>query len=440
MFLLVIMFCSLLSCYSCSKPYVPGDPGSPWTEHELFAVRGQLGWIMRQPAHALSRVPGGPVSALKDKVDNWQNISGREIFARYFRTVDEVPPGIKEGGPNLHDALLPNIGKLVRLAFHDCLKDTETGGCNGCLNFNQIGVEGKGVISQGCHFAQTCPKDSLAKVTDNNNLLWVARVLELLYTNAKPPFSTSRRFRLRASLRDTGKSRADLWAFAGLVAMEVASQHHNNYCNPNGQGLCPGQFDERSPPCHYRLPTLTFKTGRRDCVPNCTGADAFYGFCSTANEMHPNPLGNGDSTKTFFKDTFNFTPRESIVILGAHTLGHANEQISGFRHYPWTSGGFEHILNNNYYKQMANPGMYRILKQRSFGWMQECNMRASTFIGDEYGNPITSYWQVRSQWQNNDGGAWNWNPFGLRCDPRKCIKIPESQKVCSNINRMSMFE
>ena len=46
-------------------------------------------------------------------------------------------------------------------------------------------------------------------------------------------------------------------------------------------------------------------------------------------------------------------------------------------------------------------------------------------------NAIKSFWLPRSQWQNNDGGPWNWHPFGLKCDPRKCEKISESQMVRS---------
>ena len=89
-------------------------------------------------------------------------------------------------------------------------------------------------------------------------------------------------------------------------------------------------------------------------------------------------------------------------------FGHANDQISGFRNYPWTHGGFEQVLNNNYYKHMSQPGMYRVLKRRLVGKMQYCKLNVSTFIGDEYGNAITTSWLVRSQFQHNDGGAWNW--------------------------------
>ena len=174
------------------------------------------------------------------------------------------------------------------------------------------------------------------------------------------------------------------------------------------------------------MPTLRFKTGRADCISSCTGADSFYGFCSTADETHPNPLGNGDSVTQFFKDTFDFTPRESIAIMGAHSFGHAHEQISQFRHYPWTKG-FKDTLNNNFYKQMAEPGMYRAV--RNARQRQKCNLKLSNFQGDEYGNPISTVWQPRSQFLANDGGPWNWNPFGLKCDPAKCEQIPTSQMV-----------
>ena len=410
------------------QQYIPGQPGASWTRQEFIATRGHLRWITRNSQKALLKVGGGPIESLEGKIDNWQNVTGQDIFSRYSRMVDAKPPGIRENG-RTQEALLPNIGKMIRLNFHDCIKDSETGGCNGCLNFDHMGEEHHGVKSQGCHEDQTCARDSLPKFTDNNNLLWVARVLEILYTNKSPPFSSNSNFRLEKSLKDSGKSRADLWALAGLVALEISSQNHNNFCNGKGGGLCPGQVDERSPPCGHVLPTLKFKTGRKDCIPNCSGSNSYYGFCSTAVEIHPNPHGNGRAVTKFFKDTFNLDSRESVALLGAHTLGHANDQISGFRNYPWTHGGFEQVLNNNYYKQMSEPGMYRVLKRRLVGKMQYCKLNVSTFIGDEYGNPIATSWLVRSQFQHNDGGAWNWNPFGRRCDPRICSTLSNPEMV-----------
>ena len=209
---------------SNGQRYVPGTPGSSWSIQELIAVRGQLSAIFQNPRRALFQVPGGPVSFLKGKVSNWQSITGRDIFLRYSTEAEESSSGIQEK-PQLQDQVLPNIAKFVRLTFHDCIKDTETGGCNGCLNFRNMGVEGRG---KNCVRDQTCAQDSHEKVTDNNNLLWVARVLEILYTEANPPFTRFKKFQLRTSLRDSGKSRADLWAYAGLVAMETGNTQVNN--------------------------------------------------------------------------------------------------------------------------------------------------------------------------------------------------------------------
>ena len=77
---------------------------------------------------------------------------------------------------------------------------------------------------------------------------------------------------------------------------------------------------------------------------------------------------------------------------------------------------------------MANPGMYRVLSFRNI-FRRKCDLKLSTFVGDEYGNPITASWQVRSELQNNDGGAWNWNPFGMRCDATKCSQMSTSEMV-----------
>ena len=55
--------------------------------------------------------------------------------------------------------------------------------------------------------------------TTNNKLQMSARSLELIYTNATwPPGALS----LPESLKESGKSRADLWQFAGNIALEMA--------------------------------------------------------------------------------------------------------------------------------------------------------------------------------------------------------------------------
>ena len=430
--------------------YLPGDVGAAWTEDELLAVKATLQWTLRNPKDALEEVPSSFVRFHKN--DEKSSYTGKEIFERFHKKVDEG--GINEGF-FLGEAVLPDIGKVIRLAFHDCIKDEETGGCNGCLNFEGMGTENAGVKQQGCQIenveeqrSETCARDFLPKTTDNNNLLWVSQVLEKVYTARNlpiPPFNKKSTKKgktkfTQGSLKETGKSRADLWAYAGLVAIELAAQYHNNQCksctssdcSSKTDTFCAGQVDENDPSCLYTMPAITFKYGRRDCVQKCTGGDDAYGFCSPAYEKHPNPHGNGKSVTEFLADDFGLTGRESIALLGAHTFGHANEQISGFRHYPWVDEGQDR-LNNEYYKGVVEKGMYRREKVKSQQTKQKCNMDYSSFVGDEYGNPWHVEWVVRSQWQNEDGGPWNWNPLLRKCDERICDSVGEANWVMYKI-------
>ena len=64
--------------------------------------------------------------------------------------------------------------------------------------------------------------------TDNNGLQGVAEKLELIYTNIDWPFKEAS---LEVSLWQSGKSRADLWALAGLVALERAMERANRACD-----------------------------------------------------------------------------------------------------------------------------------------------------------------------------------------------------------------
>ena len=53
-------------------------------------------------------------------------------------TCDESLGGIDEG-VHLHDAVLPDVAKVVRLAFHDCIGEN---GCDGCINYHNPLNEG----------------------------------------------------------------------------------------------------------------------------------------------------------------------------------------------------------------------------------------------------------------------------------------------------------
>ena len=88
---------------------------------------------------------------------------------------------------------------------------------------------------------------------------------------------------------------------------------------------------------------IKFKTGRKDCAEF---GDTTYK--ATKDESHPNAVGNGKMTAEFFRDNFGFSGRETVAIMGAHTVGRLHYDISLFR-YVWTTKGTR-TFNNHYYK------------------------------------------------------------------------------------------
>ena len=105
---------------------------------------------------------------------------------------------------------------MLRLGFHDCLtydqNDLSSGdinGCDGCLNPNGMGVNLINTYGNKKEF-----KGPNILNTNNNGLLQTTDILEEVFTNKDfPKFTPS----LDVSMKESGKSRADLWAFATLL-------------------------------------------------------------------------------------------------------------------------------------------------------------------------------------------------------------------------------
>ena len=128
---------------------------------------------------------------------------------------------------------------------------------------------------------------------------------------------------------DTRMSRADFYALAAVVALEKATENSVD------------KFLGRS--------QLTF--GRSDCssVPDEDSANTF-----------PSALGDIDATLSYFETEFAFTPRETVALLGAHTLGRAHIENSGFegrwvRRTETTGVNPASVLDNEYYKEILLP-------------------------------------------------------------------------------------
>lgn len=209
-----------------------------------------------------------------------------------------------------------SIPTAVRLSFHDC-----TGGCDGCINLNNA---------------------------DNNGLSDIISTLETVYSDN--------------SYSDI-ISRADLWALAGVVAVEKAVELNN--CN---QGFCTAS-DCTGEGC-VPEPGFVFQWGRKDCET------APYAL-EDVNVGLPGPTFNHDEVLDFFATEFSLTARETTALMGAHSLGRTQTANSGFNGV-WTAGE-ANFFNNRY---------YQLLVDSSISWKHRDNTKDT---------------------KDTDGSHWQWN-------------------------------
>jgi len=170
---------------------------------------------------------------------------------------------------NTRNDYRPLLANVVRLAFHYCVGDS---GCDGCIDMSH---------------------------PDNAGL-----DLSVDYLEDKAP-----------AWLESGLSKADLFAFAAMVAANMALGNAG-----------------------WESDLSNFEIGRTDC-------DA----TEVTNEVFPD---SHVSPFAFFEDNFGFTARETTVIMGAHTLGRAQVGNSGFQNF-WTQNALD--LENDYYVALERP-------------------------------------------------------------------------------------
>jgi len=341
-------------------PYVPGEPGAPWTLEELLSVRAKLHRIINEGAAVYHELG--------------------------LATVDDFW------------GAMPGAAKMLRLGFHDCLRyvDGTPFGCDGCLEWNGVG--------------ERFPFDRLAKgqfpFTDdghNNGLKPTVEVLEGIYTDRAFPSLTPQ---LSISLQRSGKSRADLWAFATMVAVEYSITLNNLACdNPE---LVPDQCHPRinMPDCKVEMVRpFSFRTGRRDCVS--TGFpwkhSSSPSYMTMQRERHPDPQSNGSGTVEFFRRDFGFTGRETVAIMGAHTLGRVHVIISMFR-YTWKARS-NRLFNNGYYRNLVGKP----------DWFYPTEETACVTVGNADGKRPKARWLAHVRGDTSVGGPVQWLQEKLVC-------------------------
>ena len=327
-----------------AEEYSPGEPGSPWSKDEIAIVKSKMYRMFHRNG-------------------------GRDAAKEIGITTD------------FRDA--PSASKFLRLTFHDCLRYVDgTGGCDGCLNWKGVGTRIWDSTSSW--------KYPNVGQTSNNGLGPTVKVLEELYNNPKFPKKTQN---LDQSLRASGKSRADLWALAGILAIEFTIETNNQVCNGTYQNnpdfQCNVELGKDT--CLVQVPRpIRFQTGRKDCVSE----DSEEPFKAVKNEVQPSAVGNGQMTLDFFQKEFGFNGRETVAILGSHTLGKNHVQISLFR-YGWTTRGAE-SFNNHYYKNIVREDMYAFLDNKC------------TLVPDARGNLPKVRWATHVRKDTVGGGPVQW--------------------------------
>lgn len=360
--------------------YVPLTPGAAWTPEETLTVKAKL-WRLFSVGQSYKACEEAGVEGVCD-----------------WRSTGRLAP------------------KFLRLGFHDCLKYTDgSGGCDGVLHWEGVGAR----------YGETAGTYSVAAndtLSHNNGLGVAVQLLEELYTNPDFPSNTPS---LPTDLRSAGKSRADLWAFAAIAAVEYGIQTNNGVCDdPDyeqdaGYGLDTNGGERRhchhlrgSPECRVTLPRpIAFKTGRVD------SASSFKGI---KEEHMPEAEGNGQMTIEFFGQGFGFTGRETVAIMGSHTLGRLHNDFSLFK-YIWVHAGGM-MFNNQYYRNIVGKGDYRFVVTGN-----DCKP-----VGDAWGRAPPVRWVAHTRGDKVTGGPVHWIQEKLTC-PEVCVTSKDNECCTKNV-------
>eukprot|EP00091_Calanus_sinicus_P020080 TRINITY_DN5303_c0_g1_i1.p1 TRINITY_DN5303_c0_g1~~TRINITY_DN5303_c0_g1_i1.p1 ORF type:complete len:335 (-),score=64.61 TRINITY_DN5303_c0_g1_i1:1386-2264(-) len=259
-------------------PYIPGTPGGQWTDDEVLATRLRV----LQMIH--------PHWGVKKAQGTWNGVGA-----------------VTEIGQVTENTIL-------RLVFHDCGKYTDgTGGCDGCIDWKGMNHAGPSANNKADYYG-TEPIDK----TDNNGMDQITEKLELIYTTIDWPFQNAS---LEMSLQQSGKSRADLWDLAGLVALERTLERANRACDLDYHARQQVTLLENRDKCEIKLKKpLKFLTGRSDCLSEDPEG---RGYVASKAEVHPKMFGDAKHVIDFGKTIFGMDAEHWTALQAIHGIVHS---------------------------------------------------------------------------------------------------------------------
>jgi len=372
--------------------YQPGTPGGPWTEEEIDIVQQKVRLIVN-PEKAKELF--GDTERFPPIVDL--------AFGNVWHPEDPDNKWFNASFSRKHPEFAASTRKLIRLAFHDCLRNVDEGGnrfggCDGCLNWE--GMDKMNEVPKGnmAHTAPVWPSYRALPVnyhTDNNKLSTTAMALEWIYTDPGWPQGAPE---LSLSLQNSGKSRADLWQLAANTALEIEIAKANYGCSHKVSFQQQVVALEGRDKCLMRLHSpLPFQYGRIDCVKDEEQAKSEFPFEATQKESHFNSFGQASRVLEDLKRDFGMTSRQSIALMATHSLAtHSHNKILGME-YRWPGNPF---LSNLYFKILASKPMYNLgagLAVNDHG--------QGVLAGDKFGRPLNR--DIQGNFQFSCYEWWN---------------------------------
>eukprot|EP00928_Gymnodinium_smaydae_P026042 TRINITY_DN20556_c0_g1_i1.p1 TRINITY_DN20556_c0_g1~~TRINITY_DN20556_c0_g1_i1.p1 ORF type:complete len:670 (+),score=113.19 TRINITY_DN20556_c0_g1_i1:50-2059(+) len=355
---------------SAEGGYVEGTPGAAWTEQEALDVYAKLLIFTANPAAQMKQAQldkftecytenqisfsemernseSDCASSCEEQKERCSSFVYDQTAKKCTLRQPEPCSHVKNWFPHMGSD--PKMPMLLRLGFHSCVPyEDGTGGCDGCVSTEDMFVR---YIRRDPFLHRPAEKKG-----SNGNMGPALDMLQKIYEDPAFPRGSPV---LKKSLKDSGKSRADLYAFAALAAANWGMTNSNNACSHNSSiySLMNIPFECKITLSH----PLTFKTGRKDCQKKEQKAWRCEASCKESSPIVRDAgCKNGFypcKKKSFFKESFNFNKKDTVAIMGAHGIGEFHSETSGGFRYMWTHNE-QNQLNNLYYRVISLSPSY----------------------------------------------------------------------------------